>query len=437
MHNFSRRLQFTLLLTAWFSGLQAVADDRAGSPGANADDKHDVVEITLAATDGRIAWSDIIRALAETERFDASALDDLPDGSLDLNRGGARLAIFALDLALPPECRVAIVEGSADVEPQLRITLDRTAMRERTRDYKRRIRERAGDGADYGLTIDEDWPDASTGRPLVVLIHGYNAAADSLSVLHQRLRDDGWVCGLFSYPDDGPLDKSAALLAKELAEFRDEYPDRGVVIVAHSMGGLVARAVIEDPDRNPGIVRQLIMVATPNQGSMLAYFPGGLDWVQHLKDGHDHAGGLFARSAADGLNEAAPDLRPGSEFLKRLNARDRNPRVKYSLLLGTRGPLTEAELDEFRTLIARAIERSRLMQFVSPRIEPPLEDLDELVDGKGDGAVAVKRGRLDGVEDTQLLPFTHLTITRKADEPAAEELLDAILTRMSDDAGSN
>ena len=38
-------------------------------------------------------------------------------------------------------------------------------------------------------------------------------------------------------------------------------------------------------------------------------------------------------------------------------------------------------------------------------------DIDELVEGKGDGVVAVKRGRLDGVTDTQVLSFGHLAVT--------------------------
>lgn len=432
MHSFLRILPHALLaLVVAVAAHQATAGE-----DLEAADESDVSEITLGASDGRVAWSNIIRALAETERFDAVALDNLPDGELNLNSRGARLAILALDLALPPECSVDILPGSEGAEPQLRITLDRAGMRERTRDYKRRIRERVGDAADFGLRLDDDWP-AAPGRPLVVLIHGYNSRPDSLAALRQRLRDDGWVCGLMSYPDDGPIDESAALVADELRKFGESDPDREIAIVAHSMGGLVARAVIEDPDLDPGNVRQLIMVGTPNHGSMLAQIPGGFDCIDHLGERGAEGGHFFARAAADGFNEAAPDMRPDSAFLRRLNARDRNPRVKYSLLLGTRGPLTEEELDEFRSTVDAAIERNRLLQFVSPRIEAPLADLDELRAGKGDGAVAVKRGRLKGVEDTQLLPFSHFTITKRADEPDADELFDAIVARLNSEPGAD
>jgi hypothetical protein len=36
------------------------------------------------------------------------------------------------------------------------------------------------------------------------------------------------------------------------------------------------------------------------------------------------------------------------------------------------------------------------------------------------------------VDDTVLLPFSHLTITRRATEPQAAELMDAILERLGE-----
>jgi hypothetical protein len=55
----------------------------------------------------------------------------------------------------------------------------------------------------------------------------------------------------------------------------------------------------------------------------------------------------------------------------------------------------------------------------SNRLESILSDIDELVEGKGDGVVAVKRGRLEGVSDTLVMPFGHLAVTG---EPSSDEL---------------
>ena len=53
------------------------------------------------------------------------------------------------------------------------------------------------------------------------------------------------------------------------------------------------------------------------------------------------------------------------------------------------------------------------------RLDAILNDIDELVEGKGDGVVAVKRGRLDGVSDTLVMPFGHLAVTG---EPSSDVL---------------
>jgi pimeloyl-ACP methyl ester carboxylesterase len=238
---------------------------------------------------------------------------------------------------------------------------------------------------------------------------------------------------VFDYPNDGPIDESGRLLSKELRRFAADHPDQSVTMVAHSMGGLVARVAIEDPDLDPGNVRQFIMVATPNQGSQMAHFACGLDGCEQVvlrreRDPQD----LLRLSIADGLNEARSDLKPGSRFLRDLNARERNPHVRYSLLLGTKGPLTAAQRDELQSAASAAVERNRAAQLLAPRVAEPLADMEELLDGAGDGAVAVKRGRLDGVDDTLLLPFSHLAITRKRESDATRELLAAIVARLEE-----
>jgi pimeloyl-ACP methyl ester carboxylesterase len=213
---------------------------------------------------------------------------------------------------------------------------------------------------------------------------------------------------VFRYPNDQPVADSAKLLAGELKEFAEDHPGRGVSLVTSSMGGLVARAVIEDPDLDPGNVRQLIMIAPPNHGSALARFGFGLDLWEHVSGRlRKEETRLFYSLVEDGLSEAAADLRPDSPFLRQLNARERNPRVRYTILLGTGGPLRPMELAALRKSVAAAGQRTRWVRFFGARTEQWLEDLDEVVEGKGDGAVSIERGRLEGVKDTVLLKFRH------------------------------
>jgi pimeloyl-ACP methyl ester carboxylesterase len=390
--------------------------------------------VTLPATDGLIAWSDVIRAAAQLGRLDDSALSDLPAGALDIDRGDSRLAIAALDLVLPPEISVKVVERSNDTQPALKLTVDRRRLRDRDRDVKRSLREKFGTAErQYGLVLDEDWEARAPGRSVVVLVHGYNSTAKSLSGLHAELNQRGWPCALFDYPNDGPIDESGELLSEELRRFAEEHSDQPVAIVAHSMGGLVARVAIEDRQLDPGNVSQLIMIATPNQGSQMAHFAGGLECCEHLvlRRG-EGAENLLKLSIADGLDEARSDLKPRSRLLRDLNARERNPKVRYSLLLGTQGPLTAGQLQELQSAVAAAAERNRIAQLLAPRVAGPLADMEELLDGAGDGAVAVKRGRLEGVDDTVLLPFSHLAVTRTLESETTRKLWDAILARLNE-----
>lgn len=416
------------------------ADDpvKAGTPEAaftvEIDDEAGTTTVTLLAANGLIAWGDVIRAAAQLGQLDDSALSDLPAGTLDLNRSESRLAVLGLDLVLPPEIGVRIAGSDESGRLALRLTVDRAKLREHNRDVKRRVRDKLGTSErPFGLVFDKDWETRADGRCVVVLVHGYNSTSRSLDELHAELNRRGWPCGLFDYPNDGPINESGKLLSDELREFHEDHPDQPISIVAHSMGGLVARVVIEDPDLDPGNVRQLIMVGTPNQGSQMAHFACGLDGCEQVvlrreRDPQD----LLRLSIADGLNEARSDLKPGSRFLSDLNARERNAHVRYSLLLGTKGPLTDAQLDELRSVVSTAAERNRVAQLLAPRVAEPLADMDELQDGAGDGAVAVKRGRLEGVDDTVLLPFSHLAITRKQESDATRELLAAIVARLAE-----
>lgn len=410
----------------------APAAPPAGAFTVESDDEAGTTTVTLFAADGLIAWSDVIRAAAQLGQLDDSALSKLPAGTLDLNRSDSRLAVLGLDLVLPPEIDVRIAGRDESGRLALRLTVDRVKLRERNRDLKRRVRDRFGTTErPYGLVLDEGWQTRADGRCLVVLVHGYNSTSRSLEELHAELNRRGWPCGVFDYPNDGPIAECGKLLSDELRELAADHPGQAVALVAHSMGGLVARSAIEDPGLDPGNVRRLIMVATPNQGSQMAHFACGLDGCEQLLLRREHdADNLLRLSIADGLNEARSDLKPGSRFLRDLNARDRNPSVRYSLLLGTRGPLTDAQREEFRSAVSTAAERNRAVQLLAPRVAEPLADMEELLDGAGDGAVAVKRGRLEGVDDTVLLPFSHLAVTRKLDSETTRELLEAILTRL-------
>jgi pimeloyl-ACP methyl ester carboxylesterase len=235
------------------------------------------------------------------------------------------------------------------------------------------------------------------------------------------------VCGTYSYPDDQPILDSAAMLSRDLAEIASLQPNRRVTLVSHSMGGLLARAMLEDPEFDSGNVTKLIMIAPPNQGSLLARVGYGTDLLDHaVADVDREEVSRFYAAIADGMSEATVDLQPDSVFLRELNARPRNPRVKYAILLGNGARFTREQIDKLREGLATAESKSRVVALFARRVDETLADLDEVVRGTGDGAVALKRGRLEGVDDVVVLDFSHLSVLQGARitaEPAFQEVL--------------
>jgi pimeloyl-ACP methyl ester carboxylesterase len=233
------------------------------------------------------------------------------------------------------------------------------------------------------------------------------------------------------YPNDHTIGESARLLSRELRRFAGRYPDRRVALVCHSMGGLVARACIEDRSLDPGNVERLIMIAPPTHGTVVAHFAVGTDLYEHWITRKD--GGPWRRvrdSIIDGLGEAADDLRPNSEFLTELNCRPRNPQVRYSLFLGTGARLSDAQVVWIRDRFCESLAKVPGADARAERLAHILEDVDELVEGKGDGIVAVKRGRLDGVADTVVMPFGHMAVTGEPRNEILREFQQAVLERV-------
>lgn len=395
-----------------------------------------VTTIRIRAEQGRVAWIDVLRGMARARGFDDEALASVFP-SRDFAVTGTRSALIrgGLNLALGSKVHFS-VERPGD-EVWLVVRLDRAALLASQRRFKALLRDAilptsSDDGqGKFGLKLDDDWEDAAAGTPVVIFIHGLNRRPNDFEGFLAAARGAGFGCGVFSYPNDQPIVDSARLLAGELSNFAEQHPGRQVALVTHSMGGLVARAAIEYPERNPGAVRRLIMLAPPNHGSTLAHFAFGIDLWEHLGDPKRREDtGKFYAMIEDGLSEASRDLIPDSPFLRELNAIGRNPRVRYTILLGTDAPFSEVEMAEFRRISAQAGRRNRWARFFGARFEALLDDCDEVVDGLGDGAVSVERGRLEGVEDVVVLHFSHANILDTSPRGDAKKAHQEVLARL-------
>ncbi|WP_145059635.1 esterase/lipase family protein [Adhaeretor mobilis] len=395
----------------------------------------EILQIRIAAKKGQVAWGDILRAMVRTGQFNDGALKDkLPSGTLDLNLDSSRFVLIGINAFLSPDINMRIVPGDAGQDnAHLLVKIDQAAIREKRRNLNRQIREKLRDPAGelFGLQLSEGWQQTDDNKALVIVIHGFNSSPLRFRKLVDTFQRAEFNSGIFSYPDDQPIVDSALLLSNELKAIAAKHPKRAIALVTHSMGGLVARATVEDPELDPGNVTKLIMIAPPTHGSLLANYSFGIDVLDHASP--DPQRGDVSRwyaAVADGMNEAAVDLTPGSHFLRRLNARPRNPNISYSIILGTGARVTKARLENYRQQLKSVQSQSEVTSLLTPHLDATLADLEEVLEGKGDDVVAVKRGRLEGVEDTILLKFTHLEALQNENELEGHELYESVLTRL-------
>lgn len=179
-----------------------------------------------------------------------------------------------------------------------------------------------------GLTAPErrvDPPvstDPATAKLPVILVHGYFHNRSAFLVMTRGLRRAGFrdVHTFTFRPLAGGLAETAQLLAEDVERVLDAVGAPRCQLVAHSMGGLVARYYVQQLGGTE-TVDTVITLGTPHRGTYASYL---------------------------GVGRAAAELRPGSPFLHRLEQSARPSDVRwiayYSDLDVTMVPAASAKL---------------------------------------------------------------------------------------------
>ena len=249
--------------------------------------------------------------------------------------------------------------------------------------------------------------------PSVLLVHGLDDPGLVWRDIAPVLIDEGWNLWQVKYPNDQPLTDSTRFLSEQMQQLKARGVDE-VAIVVHSMGGLISREMLTNPemaypeklaDGEVPRVAGLVMIATPNHGSDLARFRvfGEMrqQWVELLEGRGQFLGGIL-----DGAGEAKLDLLPGSEFLTELNARPHPEGVQMLIIAGDVSPWAGMDFDQIDDRAPGTPPAAGQQMLAGLGVL-----LESMSNGSGDGLISVESTRLDGIPH-HIVRGTHLTVIR-------------------------
>ncbi len=387
-------------------------------------------EARVALHEGRLNMGELSQALES--RLHLPTLDLGTDASIDLKGLGGSLFIKALNRSLGAGCDI-------EVEPDaIIVRFDPEKLPTTLPDARRAIRTFTATAAPdatgaqrrgYGLLLPQT---VDPGRPLVLLIHGLDCDRGVWGPMAKLLDDQGYQVGYFSYPNDEPISESAALLSRHMHALRQQFPNLRVDVIAHSMGGLVARMYVEGNTYAGGVDR-LILLAPPNEGSPWAGYRLLLEAQEHYRLWRYNPQWRWTWMITDGLGAAGDELKPHSTLLRDLDKLPRRAGVRYTIVAGDQSSITRLVADgveapaKWTPTAARQWWGIRQCRGALKQLAGAIRE--EKSDG--DGPVPVASTRLAGVSDVVIVPADHVALYCPVDghPPAAWKTIEARLNQ--------
>jgi pimeloyl-ACP methyl ester carboxylesterase len=121
------------------------------------------------------------------------------------------------------------------------------------------------------VKVDEEGEQGISEKPIAIIVHGLvSSISDSYFSLFDYLQKDYEVYGFEYLTVDERISVSGEFLASGVNHLKIKYPDKEILIVSHSMGGLVSRSATSN---YAAPFSKLIMAGTPNNGSILITVP--------------------------------------------------------------------------------------------------------------------------------------------------------------------
>lgn len=137
----------------------------------------------------------------------------------------------------------------------------------------------------------DERPAKGAGKPHVLLVHGYFCNRGLWWAFRRCLLAAGYSASTIDLePPQGSIETFATELESRVAALEAELGEQDrIVVIAHSMGGLVTREMLRR--RGAGRISKVVTIGSPHSGTMSAYL---------------------------GIGACTREMLPGSDFLKRL-----------------------------------------------------------------------------------------------------------------------
>jgi pimeloyl-ACP methyl ester carboxylesterase len=150
----------------------------------------------------------------------------------------------------------------------------------------------------------------------VLFINGIGGSPRDWKPFFKRMDRKKYQPWFLFYASGGRIEKAAAALNSILKRMRTKYQFNSMYVVAHSMGGLVARQFIKNSfDAGDKYIKLFVSISTPWLGDKDAEWSIGAPLVI----------------------PCWLDLRPSSDFIKNGSSKDLGSQIPYYLLFSYRG----------------------------------------------------------------------------------------------------
>ncbi len=370
-----------------------------------------MIELMIPATDGRIGWKHVSASLAKALQLDqASIAEMLPAGEIRLDSPVFSLSLSALNLAAGNRLSFSVTHNEGR-HPALLIRCDPSFLRLENQDAR---------ASKVIIHHDEGWLEGADGRPLVLCLPGLNGTYETFDGLRKNLHSWGYQTAAISYQPQRQLARLAREVSKEVAAKLASSPRKHrLVIVGHSMGGLIAREWTNNVALENEAISGLITIGTPHQGSAWATLPPLMNLFAKGEFGVGDVSDVILHTPS---SPELKDIAPGSAFLEELNARDNRPDVRYTSVIGIGSPMDATTVAKIQQTFRQLESRDGFVRLIRPRIEPLLSGFDELVGGRGDGIVAAESAAMRFTSDLVRVDLSHFELVRPVSgQPASHK----------------